>query len=237
MLNYPNDPKFFSDLMLQRTNVLAASIGPSALTEWLQTGSTLAIEAAFSDERKRNEAIMALESDYMSDVRQIIQLFGDQAASSLVSIGPGNAVIETLLARELSGIKKVTLIDIEKTESHYHGFARKGSGYACLQASKRFMAENGVSAEMISVCNPLKTSIPNEPFDMLISILSMCFHYPCDDYVDYIMGFCKPEGTLIVDSRRLVPDPGLVYLLSNGFRETGAIDFPKFRRLAIRREY
>jgi hypothetical protein len=234
-LIFPDQVVFFRNLMLQRTNVLVAVAGQDALTAWLENGRVDLIDNTFKDNEARRKAYQLAESDMQKECRQILGMMGPAAPRHFVSIGPGNSLLEALLLRQWCDLGQVTLIDIEQTESHQHGFSRQGSGYASLENSRRFLAENGTPIESISLCNPLHEPLPNAKFDLLISILSMGFHYPCDDYADYIIRDCEIGGLIVIDARKNAPDNGLRRILASGFAVERTHSFAKFERVLLKK--
>jgi hypothetical protein len=234
-LIYPDDAKFFCNLVLQRTNALTQVAGPSALISWFERGDTSAIESLHGNAELRTAILSIMEDDYTRDTDQVIALINHVTRPrSLVSIGPGNGILETMLLAKLDSIRTITLIDIEKSDSHSHGYASTGSGYASLEATRAFMRRNGVTCE-INVCNPLREPLPQDNFDIVISILSMGFHYPSDEYSNHICNYCSPHGAVVLDKRKFVPDSGYDTILARNFQLFKSIDFGKFTRVSLTR--
>jgi hypothetical protein len=241
-LKYPDDSKFFRDLVLQRTDALTRLVGFDPVAKWFSTGDGSDIEKHYHSPAIRDGVLKALEADFVRDADQILNLVNpsDGEISNVVSIGPGNGVLETLLLKKMSKTQKslgVTLIDIEVSDSHHHGYASTGSGYANLGKTRDFMVENGIKPSQIGLCNPQKQSLPVAQFDLLISILSMGFHYPCDGYADYLKGNCKDTGIIVIDKRKSVIDRGYDELLASGFHIAKKIDFGKFERVALTQKF
>jgi hypothetical protein len=234
-LKYPNDPEFFRNLMLQRTNVLFKVIGQQAFSEWLANGSTTRLDLSFLDPNLRAEAYELLERDFSDESHSILRCMGQKTPAHLVSIGPGNGIIETMILQSLSRDVNLSLIDIEQTPSHHHGYARQGSGYANLSSTARFMSENGIEPENIFTYNPLIDGLPEVKFDMVISLLSMGFHYPCDHYVDFILKGLNDQGLMIIDIRKGVQDLGFELLLKNDFTIMERSLFQKHDRILLQR--
>lgn len=236
-LRYPNDPSFFRDLILQRTDALTRLVGFAPIAKWFSDGDGSQIESYFFSESIRDQVLDAIEVDFSRDTRQVLSLLSSaEQLNNVVSIGPGNGVLETMLLKKLSPRSPdITLIDIESSDSHHHGYATTGSGYANLTKTRDFMVGNGLKRNSIRLCNPQVQSLPDEPFDLLISILSMGFHYPCDGYSEYIKRKCNPFGLVIIDKRKMVVDRGYDSLLESGFVELNKIDFGKFDRVALTR--
>ena len=74
-----------------------------------------------------------------------------------------------------------------------------GSGYCSLEEAKNFLILNDIPESKIKICNPQYKKLPMFKFDLLVSFLSMGFHCPCDDYVDFILANHKPNSILIFD--------------------------------------
>ena len=108
----------------------------------------------------------------------------------------------------------ILLIDIEYSDSHKHGFKLEGSGYANLEETQNFLILNDVPMEKFFLCNPKKQHLPKYKFDLLISILSMGFHYPCDSYVDFIVQNAEKGSKIVLDKRSNVIDVGFDSLLN-----------------------
>ena len=234
-MKFPDDLTFYRNLLLQRTNILFDTGGASAFRRWAESGDASQIDAGFFDEDVRRRVVMQAEAEYDREASQLIDFVAGRALRDLVSIGPGNAILETILVSRLSTLQTVSLIDIENTGSHHHGYAEKGAGYASLSASRDFMINNGVSPSVVRVCNPVTQALPTDSFDFLISILSMGFHYPCDSYVEYIVAKCRIGGIVVIDLRRGVDDVGFSKILGSGFNVINCVQFGKFQRVVLDR--
>ena len=89
-----------------------------------------------------------------------------------------------------------------------HGFFKKGAGYANLLATKDFLVNNKISEDRIYICNPTKTSLPEFKFSLAISTLSMGFHYPCDEYSQFLISNKMQSSYLVFDKRKNEIDQG-----------------------------
>jgi len=232
---FPPDVVFFRNLMLQRTNILADIGGQAPLARWMETGATEPIDLLHADPKKRAIALFQAESDYRHDAAQLLAILPTTDLARVVSVGPGNGLLELLLMQHFNGNAQLLLIDIERSDSHHHGFHNQGAGYASLRSTIDFLGMNGIEKSRTKGCNPLKEPIPNFEFDLLISILSMAFHYPCDDYVNYMINSCAPNGMIVVDKRIGSQDHGFSLLLDSGFNIVRKIDFQKYSRVLLQR--
>ena len=211
---FPESRNFFSDLILQRTDGFIKCGGREVLDRWFKGEKKDHLIDFLINNDKYEEFMKITIGNYLKEVDEFLKVYKIINADHLVSIGPGNGVFETLLLKKIN-FKNILLIDIEDTKSQKHGFANKGSGYASLASTKNFLVSNGIPLETIKICNPRIHNIPKFKFDLLFSLYSMGFHYPCDEYVDFIIENSSVNSKIIYDKRRKVIDIGYEKLTNN----------------------
>jgi hypothetical protein len=206
-IRIPTDSAFIEDLVLQRTASFIACGGAGALNHWFATGD----KAQLSEHLHRNGLLERFLHATVAEIRReadtLVAGLPPECFGSVVSIGPGNGILELLLMRSVP-VSSLLLIDIESSDTHRHGFNDTGSGYASLAATRAFLEANGVAPAALVTCNPRREPLPDFEFDLLLSVLSMGFHYPCDDYVDFIEGNAHQRSLVVIDKRRDAPDAG-----------------------------
>ena len=207
-----DDPTWIADLVLQRTGPLSVLGGQDALGEWFRTGNRAPLESLCSNEVFVTRFLDIVAGEALAEAKPLCELV--RGRKRVCSIGPGNGLVEYFLLL-LAGVHEILLIDIEATSQHAHGFEKTGSGYASLEKTKDFMVMNGVAPSSILLCNPQKTTVPRFEFDMLLSIMSMGFHYPCDEYVSFAKENCESTGCIIFDKRKHVVDAGYARLIQD----------------------
>jgi len=153
--------------------------------------------------------------------------------NNLVSIGPGNGLVELLLIKKYI-INKILLIDIEISETHDYGFRENSSGYAELAEIKKFFINNQINERSISLCNPNLGTVPNFSFDMLISTYLMGFHYPCNSYFEFIMNNSNKGAVIILDIKRGVSDKGLE-IIKGSFELVSTISYKISDRIKLKK--
>jgi len=225
-----DDPVWMADLVLQRTGPLLTLGGGHVLAEWVHTGNRQPLETLCSDPGFVSQYLDVVVGEALVEAESLEPLLDGQAR--LCSIGPGNGLVELFLCRNTNA-NHILLIDIERTAEHRHGFELAGSGYASLQKTKQFMEMNGITGPSIQLCNPRREALPEFTFDVLISIMSMGFHYPCDEYVNFIRANCRQSGRVIFDKRKGVKDPGYDRLAVHFSGETLSENH-KWQRLVLR---
>tara|TARA_B110000090_G_scaffold100022_1_gene112571 strand:- start:658 stop:1362 length:705 start_codon:yes stop_codon:yes gene_type:complete len=206
-INFPKNKIFLADLILQRTDGFIKCGGGSFLSNWMN-GDNKEHLANFLIENGKYESFMKYTMrSYLEEVIEFTNFFDIEKEKNLISIGPGNGFFELLLFQKVK-FKKILLIDIEETDTQNHGFNQNGSGYANLINTKNFLVNNGIKSEVIKVFNPEKQKLPKFKFDLLISLFSMGFHYPCDTYVNYIVENSSEKSKVIYDKRKNIKDIG-----------------------------
>jgi hypothetical protein len=203
----PTDQDFIDNLILQRTSPFVKLGGSAALQHWFRTGQKNQLSGFLASRGLLQDYLQAAMAEISAEADQLIAAIPEEGFADLVSIGAGNGLLEVLLARKRP-VKRMVLIDIEVSELNQHGFAEQGSGYASLAAAKALMLANGMTAEQVITVNPTHEPLPDMDFSLLLSILSMGFHFPCDDYAPYILKNLRPGGHAVIDKRRGVVDSG-----------------------------
>ena len=204
-IKIPSNTEFLANLVLQRTGAFLALGGASALSNWFNYGDKESIANHLIKNNLTEKYIEALFYEISSEVKELRKYIGDGSLDRIVSIGPGNGLVELYLLSE--GLtSEILLVDIEDTSNHHHGFEIKGSGYASLEATKSFLQKN--TNANIRVCNPYKEALPEFKFTLFISLLSMGFHYPCDEYVSFIEENAAANAMMVFDMRKGIIDIG-----------------------------
>lgn len=209
----PEDKNLIIDLILQRTGAFLEIPGSDVpLSNWFKFGDR---------EGLYNHLVSSSTLDFYLD-RTLEELAceakdlscaTEEVDGNLISIGPGNGLIELMLM-DSGHFSDLMLVDIERTDDHHHGYNESGSGYTDLERTRTFIKKNLGEKVGVSTWNPRKQSTPKFRFDCMISILSMGFHYPCDEYVSFIKHNSRKGALIILDLRKQVCDNGYRSLLA-----------------------
>jgi len=228
----PKDKDLVIDLILQRTGAFLAIPGSDVpLSNWFKFGNR---EGLYEHLVSSNMLHLYLEKTLgeLEWEAKNLSCAMEDVRGSLVSIGPGNGVIEFMLATS-GRFDELMLIDIERTDEHHHGYNKTGAGYTDLDRTRSFITDNLDKKLRISTWNPLKQPLPEFGFDCMISILSMGFHYPCDEYVDFVSRNARKNSLLIFDLRKGVRDYGMQRLSTLASNVTILSESNKSQRLKI----
>ena len=168
---------------------------------------------------------------YLEEIDEFFNIFNIKKVNNIISIGPGNGVFELILLKKIK-FKKILLIDIENTKKQFHGFNKEGSGYSSLKDTKNFFISNNIPSNSIIICNPKIKNLPKFEYDLAFSLFSMGFHYPCNQYINFLTENAKKDSKIIIDKRICSIDAGYNTLLEN-FKLLKTIPKLKHYRVSI----
>lgn len=223
-----------ANLALQRTAPLIALGGRQSLDYWFSTGDKRPIFSFLSKPAVALAFINRVVQDIRREMEALDRHLDFSAIKRITSIGPGLCIFELILYWRYPC--ELYLVDIETSAEHQHGFHQHGSGYSDNAAARRFLEANGVPGKRIQFCNPRKQRLDNTSADLIISNISMGFHYPLSEYVSYIQQALVPGGFLVFDQRKGVDDQGWA-ALSPSFEQQAALDLGKAMKLICKRRH
>jgi hypothetical protein len=229
----PPGDQFMIDLVLQRTSPFIKLGGAEALGRWFASGDRQGILDFLQRPGFIEIYIEHTLLEIETEVVQLVSKLPEGSLQSVLSIGPGNGVVELALAR-LGKTSDLLLVDIESTAHHRHGFNSDGSGYASLNATKDFISDNLEARISISTCNPTHEKIPEFNYTLCISLLSMGFHYPCAEYARYLVENGASGSVVVIDKRRHVADIGFDFV-AKFFQPLHVFPSQKSDRVIMRR--
>jgi hypothetical protein len=219
-----------ADLILQRTGTFIAWGGREALTHWMKTGEKAQLTAFLLKNGRVNDFVNAVFAEVAAEFRVLRPYVEELKPRSAVSIGPGLGFFEMQLYNLTR--PELLLIDIEESAEHVHGYAQKGSGYSSLASCRNVLIAGGGDPARITSCNPRHQPLPPGQFDMIVSLISMGFHYPSDEYAAFITNGLRKGGLMILDRRAAVSDAGFA-ALEPLFDVVHTIPSPKSSRLIL----
>lgn len=192
-----------ANICLQRTNILLnySNEGKYAFDQWHNHSKLSPLLSFVENNPQAKHTIISKWANDMYDDFKNIQEEIPQGIESICDIGCGYGLIDLFLHKEYKC--KITLIDIELTKHKKHLFSRDVfSGYSSNISTYNLFIENDITKENITLFNPIINELPKEKmFDLIISTLSLGFHYPVKTYEKFIFDTLKIGGSLIFDYR------------------------------------
>ncbi len=218
-----------ANLALQRTGALLSipRLGRYSYLAWRRGRDwPLLLESWL----RRPRILRYCEKLICDDYAQLEEHLSGLEVERLTDIGCGYGLIDVWLYRLYRC--HLQLIDVERTELRDHNFGSTGAGYAALSVARRFLEDNGVPSDRISTCNPTRQELPRGPVDLIVSLLSVAFHFPLDQYAAFIAATLRPGGHLVLDVRRTAKQD---LMLLGGFAERIVVKTTaKYDRLLLR---
>lgn len=181
----------------------------------------------------RRDFITSIHRDY-----EQIRAHLPERVGTVLDIGCGVAGIDVALHRHyIARPPQFRLLDKSAvSERVYYDFHAAAAFYNSLEAARRMLTSNGVSAEAIQSfeANEQNTiPLADGNADLILSLISWGFHYPVATYLREAARVLAPGGTIIMDVRR---DSGGLEELRAVFPSLITIsEQPKFLRVCARR--
>lgn len=126
----------------------------------------------------------------------------DPEDKNFLSIGGGIGGLELMINQKFQN-KNFYFIErnyISKKVKYGWGGTTNDEAYNDLNLQKNFLMKNGMHENQINIYNYDKDNLPIIKFDVIISLLSLDYHYAFDVYIEYLRKVSKPETKIIFDT-------------------------------------
>ena len=133
-----------------------------------------------------------------------IEKFINKEDDLFLSIGGGLGGLELIINKKFDN-RNYHFIErnfISKKVKYGWGGMTNSEAYNDLNLQKFFLETNGLKNEQINIYDYDKDDLPNIKFDLVISLLSLDYHYDFDIYINYLKKISKPNTKIIFDTIR-----------------------------------
>tara|TARA_B110000444_G_scaffold81028_1_gene76594 strand:- start:24 stop:725 length:702 start_codon:yes stop_codon:yes gene_type:complete len=133
-----------------------------------------------------------------------IEKFITPDIKNVLSIGGGLGGLELLINKKSSG-KTYHFIErnfISKKVKYGWGGTVNSEAYNDLNILNFFLENNGMQRSQINIYDYDNDDLPKIEFDLVISLLSLDYHYDFELYIDYLRKVSKTETKIIFDTIR-----------------------------------
>jgi hypothetical protein len=133
-----------------------------------------------------------------------IEKFITPDIKNVLSIGGGLGGLELLINKKSSG-KTYHFIErnfISKKVKYGWGGTVNSEAYNDLNILNFFLENNGMQKSQINIFDYDNDDLPKIEFDLVISLLSLDYHYDFELYIDYLRKVSKTETKIIFDTIR-----------------------------------
>lgn len=156
-----------------------------------------------------------------------------EKCESILDIGCGIGGIDVLLSKCYGNPKLLLMDKSEISKKIHYGYHGTGASYNSFKATYDLMDANYIiNYKLIDVSTGKLPVFEN--VDLIVSLLSCGYHYPLDEYLDYIETVLSEDGTLIIDCRQKTDG---ITILSQYFKDIKIIScYNKSDRVCARRK-
>ena len=133
-----------------------------------------------------------------------IKQFVNEEDKFFLSIGGGLGGLESIINKNFKD-KVFYFIErnyISKKVKYGWGGKENKEAYNDLNIQNFFLQLNGMKDSQINIFDFDQNKLPIVKFDVIISLLSLDYHYDFDLYTDYLKKICKPNTKIIFDTIR-----------------------------------
>ena len=140
-----------------------------------------------------------LNKEFEIEFNQIIN-FLPKDVNYILDIGSGLGIIDIYLNNHFNNIPKFTLIDKTRLEKKVsYGFDNRGQFYNNFNLTLDFLKDSEIDRERIDLVDAYSKETVNKNFDLVISLLSMGYHYPINQYLDILARHTNKNTIFIFD--------------------------------------
>ena len=136
-----------------------------------------------------------------------IEKFIDINDKNLLSIGGGMGGLELIINQRFKD-NNYYFIErdyVSKKVKYGWGGMVNDEAYNDLNLQKTFLKMNGMNENQINIFDFDKDNLPQIKFDIIISLLSLDYHYDFNLYVEYLKKVSKPNTKIIFDTINTEP--------------------------------
>ncbi len=148
--------------------------------------------------QKKNLEI--LTEDLFKKELNTFEKYLPSTVQNIMDIGCGLGVLDIFINEKYSNQPNFYLLDknIIDTKIKY-GFSKNYESYNDLNETINILQKNGLSKNQIYVKNVDEKFTINEKIDLVISLKSMGYHYPIENYIELLRKNCSNETVFIFD--------------------------------------
>ena len=130
-----------------------------------------------------------------------IQNFIPAKSNKILSIGAGLGGLEAIFNKKFLDLNFYLIEKDYVSKKIIYGWDIKNNeAYNDLTLTKNFMKLNGISEEKIKLFNFDKDKLPDEKFNLIISLYSLEYHYQLEVYLDYFKKVSTESSIFIFDT-------------------------------------
>ena len=119
---------------------------------------------------------------------------------NVLDIGCGLGILHILLNQKYKNKPEFFLLDKSKIDLKIkYGFNKNYESYNDLKETRNILLKNGILEEQIFIKNVDEEININKKIDLVISLKSMGYHYPIENYTNLFKKICTEITEFIID--------------------------------------
>jgi len=119
---------------------------------------------------------------------------------NIMDVGCGLGIINIYLNRIFKNSSNFFLLDKNRIDNKIkYGFSEDYESYNDLSETKNLLLNNEINLDQINLCDVEKTINIKEKVDLVISLKSMGYHYPLENYLNLFKKNCSQDTIFIFD--------------------------------------
>ncbi|MAV82933.1 MAG: hypothetical protein CMI90_05685 [Pelagibacteraceae bacterium] len=157
-----------------------------------------------------------------------------RTTSNILDIGSGLGVIDIYLNEHYNQKPNFTLIDKNFIEKKvYYGFNSSGQAYNNFKITKDFLLHNGLNSDQLSIFDADSNLLFDVKFDLVVSLLSMGYHYPLDQYLSVFKNNTHKNTVFIIDIAEEYNDKNQIFNLFDSAKILYKSSLPRHNYIRI----
>ena len=119
---------------------------------------------------------------------------------NIMDIGCGLGVLNIFINQKYQNNPNFYLLDKNTVDNKIkYGFSKDYESYNDLNETKNILLKNGLSKEQIYIKNVDQEIMIDNKINLVISLKSMGYHYPIENYINLIKKTCSTQTAFIFD--------------------------------------
>ncbi len=119
---------------------------------------------------------------------------------NIVDIGCGLGILHIYINQKYQNLPNFYLLDKNTVDTKIkYGFSENYESYNDLNQTKNILINNGLLNEQIFIKNVDEKISIDKKINLVISLKSMGYHYPIENYIELLRTFCVDETVFIFD--------------------------------------
>ena len=134
---------------------------------------------------------------YLANVLNKLEI---KESDSIMDIGCGLGILGIFINQKYQNNPNFYLLDKNTVDTKIkYGFSKDYESYNDLNETRNILLKNGLSKEQIYIKNVDQEITIDNKINLVISLKSMGYHYPIENYINLIKKTCSTETAFIFD--------------------------------------